>query len=260
MLRRIILAIGILSAIVWFAAREPLATKVDAQNLRKNTGHKSLWTTIAPGVGMRTLRTPLTQFDVPNEIIAFRVRPSHIKVAGGARLNAAGWRQKYRAVAAVNGGFFDADNKSLGLRISDNRRTIDLRSADWGVFYIVGDTARIVHTRDYRKLREQGRTRRVLEAIQCGPRLVVDGSFTNLKQQWGRRTAIGVDRAGFVIVAVTDGQLSFGEWQRTWRDKLGCPNALNLDGGGSTQLSLRAGKHQREIAGFTLVPDAIVIR
>ena len=265
MIRRILLGTVMLSAIVWGATRAPLTTKADAQSLglqalTPKKAAKTAWTTVAPGVGMRTFRTTISTADLPTEITAFRVRPNRIKVAGGALLDANGWRRKYRAIAAVNGGYFNADNKSLGLRISDNRRTHDLRMADWGVFLIESNRARIIHTSDYRALRERGRTRRVLEAIQCGPRLVVNNSFTKLKQQWARRSAIGVDRDGFVIVAVADGQLSFAGWQRVWRDTLRCPNALNLDGGGSTQLSLRTQNFSREIGGFTPVPDAIVIR
>lgn len=254
---------------MWSATREPLAPKLGAQTnsgtsqtgaTKFTAAKKTLWTTVARGVEMRTFRTPFTQHDAPIEITALRVRPNRLKVASGALQTVEAWRQKNRAIAAINGGYFDINNKSLGLRISDNRRTHDLRAADWGVFYVEGSRARIIHTVDYRALRERGQTRRVLEAIQCGPRLVVNNTFTKLKTQWARRTAIGVDREGFVVVAIADGQLSFGEWQRTWRDTLRCPNALNLDGGGSTQMSLRAGNSTREIGGYWPVPDAIVIR
>lgn len=254
-----------MGAIVWSATREPLTPRADAQaktdaSAKTGTPKKTPWTTIARGVELRRFHTALSTGDLPVEITALRVRPNRIKVAGGALRDATKWRQSLGAIAAINGGYFDQNNKSLGLRISDNRRTNDLRSADWGVFLIEGNRARIVHTRDYRALRERGKTRRVLEAIQCGPRLVVNNSFTKLKPQWARRTAIGIDRDGFVVVAIADGQLSFGAWQRVWRDKLACPNALNLDGGGSTQLSLKAGKTTREVGGYWPVPDAIAIR
>lgn len=273
MWRRVIFGIGILGAIVWSATREPL-TPAGAQNVRtpnvrtlnvrtlnvSRAAKRTPWRTIARGVELRQFRTSLSTNDLPVEITALRVRPSRIKIAGGALRDTRNWRQSLGAIAAFNGGYFDTNNQSLGLRISDNRRTHDLRAADWGVFLIEAKGARIVHTRDYKALRERGSTRRVLEAIQCGPRLVVDNTFTKLKPQWARRTALGIDREGFVLVAVADGQLSFGAWQRVWRDTLACPNALNLDGGGSTQLSLRAGNTTREVGGYWPVPDAIVIR
>jgi uncharacterized protein YigE (DUF2233 family) len=190
-------------------------------------------------------------------VTAIRVAPNRIRVVGGTTLDAAGWRARTRALAVINGGYFDANGRSLGLRISLNKRTSNLHPADWGVFYIKGDAARIVHTSAYKALRDAGKTTRVLEAIQCGPRLVVNGKPTRLKPQWARRSGIGIDRSGQVILAVADGELSFAAWQRLWasRNGLDCPNALNLDGGGSTQLSL-GGKHPRQVGGAWAVPDA----
>jgi uncharacterized protein YigE (DUF2233 family) len=213
-------------------------------------------------VQLREFQTNATSQDLPVQITALRAAPGRVRIVVGANLDASQWRQKSGALAVVNGGYFDPEGRSLGLRISDNRRSHDLRLADWGVFLVEGDRARIVHTRDYKALRDKGRTRRVLEAIQCGPRLVVDGKLTQLKAQWGRRTALGIDRSGRVVLAVADGELSFAAWQKLWasRSGLNCPNALNLDGGGSTQLSLQSGKTSREIGGLWPVPDAVCIR
>ena len=222
----------------------------------------STWKTIARGVELREFQTKATSQDLPVEITALRVAPERVHIVSGATLEASQWRQRSSAMAVVNGGYFDPEGRSLGLRISDNRRLRDLHPADWGVFLVEGNGARIVHTRDYKALRDKGRTRRVLEAIQCGPRLVVDGKLTQLKAQWGRRTALGIDGKGRVVVAVADGELSFAAWQKLWasRSGLNCPNALNLDGGGSTQMSLQSGKTTREIGGSWPVPDAVCIR
>lgn len=193
-------------------------------------------------------------------VSALRCAPERVHIASGKLLTASEWRRKMSAVAATNGGYFDPEGRSLGLRITENKRVNDLHPADWGVFFVEGKTARIVHTRDYKDLRDKGRTHRVLEAIQCGPRLVVAGKLTKLKPQWARRTALGIDRSGRVVLAVADGELSFRGWQNVWRDNLNCPNALNLDGGGSTQLSIKTEKTAREIGGSWPVPDAVCIR
>ena len=218
------------------------------------------WKNIERGIELRELQRAATSQDLAVKITALRVAPSRIRFAGGSKATASEWRQKTGSKAVVNGGYFDPQGRSLGLRISGNKRLSDLHPADWGVFFIDGNRARIVHTRDYKTLRERGATHRVLEAIQCGPRLVVDNRFTKLKAQWARRTALGIDRNGKVIVAIADGELSFAAWQKVWRDDLHCPNALNLDGGGSTQLSLRSGKTAREIGGLWPVPDVVCIR
>ena len=189
-------------------------------------------------------------------VTAIRARPSQIGVGTGALLRANGWAQKTGAKAVVNGGYFDEVGKPLGLRIGAGKRVYKLRSGvDWGVFYIRDGRAQIRHTRDY-----VGSTR-TKEAIQCGPRLVVNGRVTDLKPQWARRTGIGIDGAGNVVLAVTDGEMLFDDWAKIWANKggLNCPNALNLDGGGSTQLYVKS-KKPLEVGGAWSVPDVVFVR
>jgi uncharacterized protein YigE (DUF2233 family) len=195
------------------------------------------------------------------QVIAFRAEPGRIRVAGNApggtqQLTASQWRQRTGALVAVNGGFFDAQGRSLGVRIADGRRLARRHEADWGVFVIRNGKASIIHTRDFKS--RVG----VTEAVQCGPRLVVNGRLVKLKEQWARRTALGVQRDGRVIVAIADGAISFKDWATIWQSKDGfnCPNALSLDGGGSTQLSVKTRRVTMEISGNTSVPDAIIIR
>jgi uncharacterized protein YigE (DUF2233 family) len=74
---------------------------------------------------------------------------------------------------------------------------------------------------------------------------------------------VGIDKVGRVIVAVTDavlGGLSFAELQElftTPKLQLDAPDLLNLDGGGSAQLYLKAGKFEEWVVGTTEVPVAI---
>lgn len=225
------------------------------------------WKRVAPGVEMR--RWNAEHEDGTVAVVALRTRPAHVRIVAGATLDAAAWRRKAGALAAINGGFFDPSGRSLGLRVARGRRLSRLHPADWGVFAVRHERARIVHTRDFTSRRG------VSEAIQCGPRLVVDGRPLRLKPQWARRSGIGVRRDGQVVVAVADGAMSFRAWAALWaaRDGLGCRDALNLDGGGSTQMSLRSphdgakyadaerdGTQTVEIGGAWPVPDAVIIR
>jgi exopolysaccharide biosynthesis protein len=214
----------------------------------------AVWTEIAPGVHMRRLRAQDESNAVP--VVALRAAPSRLHIGTGSLLDAAGWRRMMSAVAAVNGGFFDPEGHSLGLRVAKGQRISRLRQADWGVFFVRDGRAQIVHTRAFTSRRG------VSEAVQCGPRLVVNGRPVQLKEQWARRTGIGVQGDGHVVIAVADGPLSFRGWASLWAGKngLNCPDALNLDGGGSTQLSLRTSKHALEISGHVPVPDAVVIK
>lgn len=189
-------------------------------------------------------------------IHAFRAAPSRIKIATGATLDAPDWLRREKARVVINGGYFDEAGRPLGLRVSAGSKKYRLRNANWGVFWIQKGRARIAHTRDFPA------QMRPTEAIQCGPRLVVAGKATDLKPQWGRRSGLGIDARGRVVLAVADGQLTLDDWAQVWasNDGLGCRDALNLDGGGSTQLATSAGVQSSEVRGFWPVPDVVVIR
>jgi hypothetical protein len=81
------------------------------------------------------------------------------------------------------------------------------------------------------------------------------------------RTLIGVDREGFIWLAVVDGRqpdhsvgMTFGDLQRLC-DYLDLTNALNLDGGGSTTMVANGGVVNRpsDPTGPRPVSDAIVV-
>ncbi len=248
------------------------------------------WKTVAPGVSMRRFQTREDGMTIP--IVALRVAPSRIHIAtlGGATnsastsdanassgssfdatvagtnaLDASEWRRKTGAVAAINGGFFTPSGQSLGLRMSRRRETSALRAAEWGVFYVRRGSARILHTTDWKKRAQSRRAQGVLvadEAIQCGPRLVVAGQTVKLKPQWARRTGIGLQSDGKVIVAISESEMSFQAWAALWASPAGlnCRDALNLDGGGSTQISVASSSQSVEVGGLWPVPDAVVIK
>ena len=259
------IAAGLLLATAAFAALRlksfaPHATRADASTRAQSVAQspeEKLWREVSPGMRLRVLsaRDGLSTA----RITALRFAPNRFHVATGAMLDAAQWRVKTRSIAATNGGFFDADGKSMGLRASGNKRISPLRRADWGVFVVTKSGARIVHTRDYETLRNR---ERVLEAVQCGPRLVVGGSVTKLKPQLARRTGLGIMRDGSVILAVADDAMTFSGWAQLWASKSGldCRDALNLDGGGSTQMALQSDRDSFFIPGNRPIPDAIIMR
>ncbi len=190
------------------------------------------------------------------KVRAFRGAPSRVEVMSGATLDARDWLRKTGARVAINGGYFDAHGEPLGLRVHQGRKTSSLRRVDWGVFSIEAGRARIRHTRDF-----SSRTR-PQEAIQCGPRLVVNGQTTDLKPQWDRRTGIGIDTRGRVVLAISDGPLSLADWANVFASSAGleCRDALNLDGGGSTQIAYSTPSFKGKLLGSWPVPDAIVMR
>ena len=219
------------------------------------------WQVLAPDMEMRTLSLNTSSaFSGAVEITALRTTPEHLKILKGETRNANQWREDGKFLAVMNGGFFDKDGKSLGLRVSNNKKANALHDANWGVFFIRKGKAGVLHTRDFK--RKYDSYVNITQAVQCGPRLVVDGKTTDLKPQLARRTGIGIQRDGRVIIAVSNGTLTFSEWANLWADSSGldCRDALNLDGGGSTQISIKTKKKSREVSGLWPIPDVVAIR
>jgi len=163
-------------------------------------------------------------------------------------------RRRRKAIAVVNGGFFDERGAPLGLRIEQGKTRVRLRrKVDWGVLLLEGASARIAHSRDL------GHERSALGAIQVGPRLVVDGKPLKLKPQLARRTAVALDDDGRrLTLVVVDDAIDANELAARLA-ACGFDSALMLDGGASTQLAVDVGGVQVDIRGAYPVPDHLVI-
>lgn len=214
----------------------------------------SAWTSVGPSLESRSYSVLTPTSRIP--IHAFRTTWDRLDLVVGESRSAEAWRRGSKARVAINGGYFDEGMRPLGLRVAGGKRTSKLREANWGVFYIRQGRAQIKHTRDYQP------SRHTQVALQCGPRLVVDGKTTDLKPQWARRSGIGIDRNGRVILAVADGEMSFQQWAEQWAspEGLNCKDALNLDGGGSTQLAFGSSGKELSVSGLWSVPDALIMK
>ncbi|RWB16680.1 MAG: phosphodiester glycosidase family protein [Mesorhizobium sp.] len=98
-----------------------------------------------------------------------------------------------------------------------------------GIFYLGDGKAGVRATKDFLK-----RSPRVDYATQSGPMLVIDGKL-HPKFQAGSpsrkiRDGVGVRADGVAVFAISNDVVTFHEFARLFRDELGCPNALFLDG------------------------------
>lgn len=168
-------------------------------------------------------------------------------------------RREAGARVAVNGTFFDEKLRPLGLQISEGTMRAPLRAADWGVLFVDADgRAGLVHTRDF----EASET--IDFAVQCGPRVVIDGEPPGLVPQVARRTGACVLTPDSVALFVVDAPVSapaLADWLAASRDRggLGCRDALLLDGGPSTQLDDAASASHPTVGGGWPVPNAVAI-
>jgi uncharacterized protein YigE (DUF2233 family) len=145
---------------------------------------------------------------------------------------------------AMNGGMYDAELRPVGLYVEDGSEMKAANTADAagnfhmkpnGVFYLAGRTAGVMETEAFLKARPA-----VDFATQSGPMLVIDGTihprFIPGSPYRKRRNGVGVSSPTNVHFAISDGVVNFDEFARFFRDKLGCRNALFLDGGAAPGL------------------------
>ena len=144
-----------------------------------------------------------------------------------------------RLLFAVNAGMFDPDGRPVGLYVENGRVLVRANTRTGrgnfhmqpnGVFYVTGQTAGVLETTAYLKLRP-----RADFATQSGPMLVIDGrlhprfAFDGASRK--PRDGIGIVSPSTLAVAISEGEVSFGEFGRLFEARLRCSNALFLDGG-----------------------------
>lgn len=166
---------------------------------------------------------------------------------------------KNGAAAAVNGSFFDMEQHFpiCHLRIdgvdkgenTPGKDTVNRKYYQYGAICIEGDSVFIVKTDSSRRWEE---TLPFSNVMTAGPLLIKDhvrqplrGDRTFVTKRHNR-TALGILDSGDVLLVVADGRfrqaegLTLFELQE-FMETLGCRDAINLDGGGSTTLFLNAG-------------------
>jgi uncharacterized protein YigE (DUF2233 family) len=161
-----------------------------------------------------------------------------------------------KAKLTFNAGFFDAKLLPLGLRISNFKKLNNFKNISWwGVFYIQNHQAHIASAKTF------STSNNIEFAIQCGPRLLVNGHKPSLKAGYAERTALCILPNQEVAVVITQYlPMTLPQLAQMLGDApLHCQNAINLDGGSSTQfLASFPGLHLH-MPGLASVSDAISV-
>jgi hypothetical protein len=152
-------------------------------------------------------------------------------------------------VIATNASFFDDADRAMGL-VAGAGRAI----TKWSALAIDHGQARVVGPESLTKERRN-------IVVQGTPRLLVGGRIEHLKEQVARRTAVCVDGKKLTLVVTT--AVEFNAFARFLAAApeaggAGCTDALNLDGGPSTQLVARIGDLTLDEGGQP-VPNALAL-
>ena len=186
--------------------------------------------------------------------LAFTYEPRRTPTSSHAR--------KHNAVAAINGSFFDMalhnpicylriDGSELGVNTPQASDSIHRKYYQYGSLSLIGGHP-VIFVPDSSRLAE--RTLPDSNIMTAGPLLIHNGTTLPMRTDKTfvtdrhNRTAIGVKPDGTVLLLVVDGRtkqsegLSLQDLTRLMR-WLGCSEALNLDGGGSTTMYVRNFPH-----------------
>ncbi len=213
---------------------------------------------------------PVQQLDLPaddlgqvRQLVWVVVDPTRWQVEVVAARRRQDWQtaaavaQQHAAAAVLNGGYFDPRDRPMGWLVAGGRQLNPPRRNDWPVLTVQGNRVRI------RAADGAATWRGVRQAVQCGPRLVVDGHPTQLKDSPRRaRSAAGLDsRHHLVLAATRQGGLTLAELAAALARPVaaggpGCQVAMNLDGGPSTQFCVPG---QVDVPGLYPMPSHLVI-
>jgi uncharacterized protein YigE (DUF2233 family) len=150
---------------------------------------------------------------------------------------------------AMNAGMFDETGQPIGLYVEDGREVHAINRREGpgnfhlmpnGVFTVdaLGQVA-VVRSDAYKPAD-------IAYATQSGPMLVIDGALHPRISDNGEsvniRNGVGVSAPDTAWFAISDEPVSFGRFARMFRDRLGCANALFLDGTVSSLWDRPAGR------------------
>ncbi len=234
---------------------------VEQQNIDSDTQQQSEWEQLAPGLERRFYR-PGSDYGLTS-FVALRVDPNNFyfraHYSPGNPFSITQWRNQLQGAAGfVNANFFDAQGHVVGLLISDSVSYSASFSGFGGMFQVAPDGFTRVRSLVYEPYQSEA----LQQAAQAFPMLIVNGE-PNYERTEGdrasRRTIIGQDSSGRIILLVTNGL--FGIRLADLSTYLGSTDldlraALNLDGGGSTLMSLEYGDSMT-VPSFDAVPAVI---
>ena len=171
-------------------------------------------------------------------------------------------------VFAMNGGMYHEDRAPVGLYIDPRgrRARLNLREGPGnfhllpnGVFVLDSGAAYVLESNQFAELYEEDDPD---YATQSGPMLVINNRIHPGLNPEGtsrrRRNGVGVSADGSaVFFVISEGPVTFHEFASVFKDDLGAPNALFLDGTVSKLYSVELGRNDQ---GLDMGPIVGLIR
>ena len=190
----------------------------------------------------------------------FRFQVVEAKTSGKKTTTAKALAKQSNAILVINGGFFDKSQKSLGLLVNNGKELNPKHGTTWWhIFQVRKNRGKLVSQKHFRLHNNTEM------AIQAGPRLIINNQIPKLKFSLDRRSGIGVHKDGDILIAVSnETEMSLSAFAHLLNKKeseggFDAKYALNLDGGNSSQLYIHWKEFEKEVRGFSSVPNGIGI-
>ncbi len=223
------------------------------------------WWPIASGLERRTLRLFNGDENVLETVTVLRIEPGghrfEVLYRPDAPRTVQEWAADSDAVITLNAGYFTPEYAALGLVVADGVHHGQSYGDFAGMLAFGPDGVQVRWLRDQPYRPDE----QLVAAVQSFPVLIKPGGVLGFPEEDGipaRRTVIGQDRAGrIVIVVCPNGTFTLNRLALyLLQTDLELEIALNLDGGTSTGLFLSAGSERIAIPSHTAVPAVILIR
>ncbi len=247
--------------------------------LQKASESQDRWHNLKPGLEYKithlTLENKARKLEVTLHVLRidpnkYRLKLLSSRLIGGKPADTIeNLVKKSDALAAVNASYFDEHYQPLGY-LKDRSHTlvkwIATGSAFTGVFRLQGGKCFIESREKFKTSYRQQPNDDFI--IQAGPRLINQKQITSQVHAGGRyrRTGIAIDKQNRIILYVTDPATptTLKELQELLalpksQGGLNLVDALNLDGGSSSQMCILTDQTHLVIPGFSLIPVAIGI-
>jgi exopolysaccharide biosynthesis protein len=225
----------------------------------------NVWTPTQPGVELRReqWKGPSGNQDT---ITITRFDPKKVQFSVGYQpddpLTLDAWMKQTKAVAVINGGFFDQKNTATALVVANGQA--------YGQSYTDGGGMFSVNTQGEASIRSlldqpyDPNTDQLQQATECRPMLIENGQRTQFEETAASspRSIIAMDTQGRLLFIVSpSAAFSMDEMADLLvQSDLSLKTALNLDGGSSTGLYVNSGSKKINLDSVTPLPIVIIAK
>lgn len=228
------------------------------------------WELVEPGFWRGRYALPKKEALIAPEVFLLKFQPPHFMChlvtaneVGLKRADVRTMTKKIGGIAGINTNFFDEVGDPLGLVIKNEQGLNKLHRGGnvlTGIFFMDDKKPSIVHRDEFQNARAQ-------LAFQSGPRLIAGGRAVQISSSDApnRRSGLALARNSEIILYATLLRFpgaTLSQLQEMLLDpQLEIIDALNLDGGGSSQLFMEKNALGEAvyISGGDLVPVALVM-